>query len=90
MISRGSAHEWTDGSAAGVIGLFVGLLTLVTSALDAATFGPGLEVLLPALLALVGGSAVGMNVLRLKQWADDREQKMESIARRAREQSETT
>lgn len=117
VISRGSAHEWTDGevhafleptatghrlrldartfpltvgSAAGVFGLFVGLLTLVTSALDAATFGPVLEVLLPALLALVGGGAIGMNVLRLRQWADDRERKMESIARRARELSEAS
>lgn len=111
VISRGSAHEWTDGevhaflephgpghrlrldartfpltvgAGAGAFGIFAGLLSLVTSALDAATFGPVLEVLLPLLLVLVGAGAVGTNVLRLRRWADDRERRMEHVAERAR------
>lgn len=109
VISRGSAHEWTDGevhaflepsgpghrlrldgrtsplnvaAGAGAFGVFVGLQALVTSALDAATFGP--EVLLPLVLVLVGAGAVGMNVLRLRRWADDREGRMEYVVGRAR------
>lgn len=115
VISRGSAHEWTDGEvhaflepsgpghrlrldgrtfpltvAAGVgaFGVFAGLQALVTSALDAATFGSVLEVLLPLLLVLVGAGAVGMNVLRLRRWADDREGLMEHVIDRARRLSE--
>ena len=42
-----------------------------------------LELLLPALLALVGGGAVGMNVLRLRRWAEDRERR-HGARRRAR------
>jgi len=72
------------GTAAGGFGLLAGLLSLVTSALDAATFGPVLELLLPALLMLVGAGAIGLNVLRLRQWAEDREDRLEDIADRAR------
>lgn len=111
VISRGSAHEWTDGevhavleptttgqrlrldartspvnagAVAGGFGLLAGLLGLVTSALDAATFGPVLELLLPALLMLVSAGAIGLNVLRLRRWAKDREDRLKHIADQAR------
>lgn len=71
-------------TVAGLFGLFAGLLLLLTSGLDATTFGSTWELLLPALLALVGGGAAGMNVLRLRRWADDRERRLEHVAERAR------
>jgi len=77
-------------TVAGLFGMFAGLLLLLTSGLDVATFGSMWETLLPALLALVGGGAAGMNVLRLRRWADDRERRMEHVAERARALAEGT
>jgi hypothetical protein len=77
-------------TVAGLFGLFAGLLLLLTSGLDATTFGSTWELLLPALLALVGGGAAGMNVLRLRRWADDRERRMAHVAERARALAEGT
>ncbi len=49
------------------------------------TGGPrALETLIPALMALLGGGMLTRNVLRLGQWADEREAQMEHIATRAR------
>lgn len=78
----------TVGAAAGAFGVFAGLLSLITSALDAATFGPVLEVLLPLLLMAVGAGAVGNDVLRRRRWADDREDLMEHVIDRARKLTE--
>ena len=74
----------TVGTAAGAFGVFAGLLSLVTNALDAATPGFVVEVLLPLLLVLVGAGAVGLNVMQLRRWAGDRERLMEHIVERAR------
>ena len=74
----------TVAAGAGAFGVLVGLQALATSALDAATFGPVLEVLLPLLLVLVGAGAIGMNVIRLRRWSDDMEERMEYVVGRAR------
>jgi len=65
----------------GAVGLFMALIMAV------AMFSKGkigLELLLPALFAFMGGGAVGWNFLRLPRWADERERQMEHIAERAR------
>lgn len=71
-------------SAIGAVGFTMGLLLLVTSGLDEATFRGILSTLIPAVMAFVGGGVVAGNSLRLRQWADKREQQMEYIAGRAR------
>lgn len=71
-------------SAIGAVGFVVGLLLLVTSGLDEATFRGILSALIPAVMALVGGGVVAGNSLRLRQWADKREEQMAYIAGRAR------
>lgn len=67
----------------GLVGFVVGLLLLVTSGLDEATFGTFRATLIPALMALGGGGLMGWNVLRLRGWAGERERQMEHIAGRA-------
>jgi hypothetical protein len=74
----------TVAAGAGAFGVFAGLLALLTSALDEVTFGPVMEVVLPLMLVLIGAGAIGMNVLRLRRWADDRERRMEHVSQRAR------
>ncbi len=71
-------------TAIGSTGLAIGLLLLVTSGLDAATFGATFETLIPALLALGGGGMITGNFLRLRRWADKRERQMEHIADKVR------
>ncbi len=68
----------------GAAGLAIGLVLLVTSGLDAATFGATFETLIPAVIALGGGGMITGNFLRLRSWADKRERQMEHIADRAR------
>ncbi|MGD8497069.1 MAG: hypothetical protein PVF05_12915 [Gemmatimonadales bacterium] len=75
----------TPAAVAGGLGLAAGALALVTGALDAATFGLVLEWLLPVLLMLVGAGALGLHVIRLRQWAEKRELDFEEVADRARE-----
>ncbi len=71
-------------TAIGAASLVIGLLLLVTSGLDEATFGATFATLIPALFALMGGGALAGNFLRLRRWADERERQMEHIAGRAR------
>lgn len=75
----------TTAAVAGGLGLAAGALALATSALDAATFGLLLEWLLPVLLMLVGAGAIGLHVVRLREWAEDRERRLDRVAERARE-----
>ncbi len=78
---KGGSKEW---NVAGATGLAIGLLLLVTSGLDAATFGATFEILIPGMMALGGGGMITGNFLRLRRWADKRERQMEHIADRAR------
>ena len=73
----------TAVTAIGASGLVFGLLLLVTSGLDTATFGATFAVLVPALFALAGGGTLARHFLRLRRWADERERQMEHIADRA-------
>jgi hypothetical protein len=70
--------------AVGAFALADGLFLLVTRALDASTFGPLLEWLLPVLLMLAGGAAVAASLVRARSWADEGAARMERIAERAR------
>ena len=79
---KGGSKGW---SILGANGLVFGLLLLVTSGLDAATFGTTFETLLPVLLATGGGGVLAGNFVRLRSWAANRELQMEAIAGRARE-----
>lgn len=79
----------TVGAVAGAFGVFAGLLSLATSALDAATFGPVLELVLPGLLVLVGGGAIALHIVRLRRWADESEDAMAQVVERAREMAAT-
>jgi hypothetical protein len=79
---KGGSKETTIMGAGA---LAVGLLLLVTSGLDAATFGATFETMLPALLATGGGGVLAANYVRLRSWAAKRESQMEAIAGRARE-----
>jgi len=78
---KGGSKE-TTFMGAGV--LAVGLVLLVTSGLDAATFGTTFETLIPALMAIGGGGVLAANYGRLRNWAAIRESQMEAIAGRAR------
>ncbi len=73
-----------ERNVVGAAGLAIGLVLLVTSGLDAATFGSTFETLIPAVIALGGGGMITGNFLRLRRWADKRERQMEHIAGRAR------
>ena len=87
----GTQKTWSkEVNAIGASALVVGLVLLVTSGLDAATFGATFEFLIPAMLALGGGGALARNFLRLRRWADNRERQMEHIAGRARALLEAT
>jgi len=79
---KGGSKETTIMGAGA---LAVGLVLLVTSGLDAATFGATFETLLPALMAIGGGGVLVGNYVRLRNWAARRERQMEAIAGRARE-----
>lgn len=68
----------------GAAAVAIGLVVLVTQALDGATFGPLLETLLPAVLALLGAGSLAGRTLRLRRWADEKELEMARIAERAR------
>lgn len=68
----------------GAAAVAIGLVVLVTQALDGATFGPLLETLLPAVLALLGAGSLAGRTLRLRRWADETELEMARIAERAR------
>ncbi|MFQ5530875.1 MAG: hypothetical protein ACE5FP_11085, partial [Gemmatimonadota bacterium] len=57
---------------------------LVTSGLDAATFGTTFEILVPAVMAIGSGGVLAGNFIRLRRWAAKRERQMEDIASRAR------
>jgi hypothetical protein len=77
----------TGAEALTALGSFVGLigvLLLVTSGMDEATFGAFRATLIPALMALAGGGVATQNIFRLRRWADEREGQMEHIANRAR------
>ena len=52
---------------AGAAALAFSLVLLVTSGLDATTFGATLETVIPVLGALAGGGVVAGNYLRLKK-----------------------
>lgn len=78
---KGGSKETT---VMGAVAAGFGLLLLVTSGLDAATFGTTFESVLPALMALGGGGMLAGNFLRLKNWAAKREAQMEYIGARAR------
>lgn len=81
----GTAKGGAQGvAAAGGSALAIGLLLLVTSGLDAATFGATFELLIPAVMATAGGGALAGKFLRLKRWAGLRSHQMEHIAGRAR------
>lgn len=62
----------------------LGLVLLVTGALDAATFGPVWEMLLPAVLAALGFGSLASRTLRLRRWADETELGMSRIDERVR------
>jgi hypothetical protein len=64
--------------------LAFGVLLLITSGLDEATFGAFRATLIPALMALVGGGMLTRNVLGLRRWANEREEQMEHIAGQVR------
>lgn len=68
----------------GVAGLVIGSALLLSSGLDANTFGETLATLIPAVIAASGGSLLAANFLRLRRWASEREGQMEHIATRAR------
>jgi hypothetical protein len=68
------------GSAA----LVVGLLFLLTSALDAATFGPILEWLIPAVVAALGAGSIAARSVGMRRWEVEAEQEMERIVDRTR------
>ena len=68
--------------AVGAFALLDGVVLLATRGLDAATFGPLLEWLLPVLLVLAGGAAVAISVAQARSWAEDREARMERVAER--------
>lgn len=70
---------WLGGAA-----VVLGLVLLVTRALDAATVGPVLELLIPGVLAALGLGSLGGRTLRLRRWAKETELEMARIARRAR------
>ncbi len=78
---KGGSKEMT---IMGATGLAVGLLLLVTSGLDAATFGSTFETLIPVLISLGGGGVLTGNFIRLRRWAAERERQMEHIAQRAK------
>jgi hypothetical protein len=71
-------------TAMGALVGLIGVLLLVTSGLDEATFGAFRATLIPALMALAGGGVATQNIFRLRRWADEREWQMEHIADRAR------
>ena len=77
---KGGSKE-TAMMGAGV--LAVGLVLLITSGLDAATFGATFETLIPALMAMGGGGILAGNFVRLRNWAARRESQMEAIGSRA-------
>jgi len=64
----------------GAVAAVIGVLLLMTGGLDQATFGPIFELIIPALMVLVGGGLVTRNTLGLRRWADEREGQMEHIA----------
>ncbi|MGI9037690.1 MAG: hypothetical protein ACR2GQ_02405 [Gemmatimonadota bacterium] len=68
------------GSAA----LVIGLLFLLTSALDAATFGPILEWLIPAVVAALGAGSIAARSVGMRRWEVEAEQEMERIVDRTR------
>jgi hypothetical protein len=83
---RMGTHK-TDGKAVnaiGVAGLVIGSALLVSNGLDAITFGETLATLIPSVIAASGGSLLAANMVRLRQWASEREGQMEHIAARAR------
>ncbi|MDX1578241.1 MAG: hypothetical protein R3266_07140 [Gemmatimonadota bacterium] len=75
---KGNAIEAAAGGAVGIgMALFFGVALLAAGKPEA--------VFLPILFALMGGSALAWNALRLPRWADEREEQMERIGARARQ-----
>lgn len=64
--------------------LVVGLVFLLTSALDVATFGPLLEWLIPAVVALTGAGLLAMRSVGMRRWEVDTRAEMERIIDRTR------
>ena len=74
-----------DANAIGGVGLLLGLVLLVTQALDAATLGQILQSLIPGALVALSGWSLAANYRRLLRWAAKRESQMDTIAGRARD-----
>lgn len=81
---KGNASEFL---AMGGVGILMALIMGIAMIAKAKT---GIELILPAFFAAMGGGALAANALRLPKWANEREQQMEHIAGRARALLEAT
>ena len=79
----------TAVTAIGAVSLVVLVVLAVEFAINVGIVGAGtmramLSVFIPSLLAVAGGGNLAWHHLRLRRWANEREQQMEHIAGRAR------
>ncbi len=72
-----------DGIALNVLGVVTGGMSLLSSAVVAASGKPGKAFLVLAMFGGMSLAAFGANLIRLPRWARERERQMEGIAERA-------
>lgn len=77
----------TDVTVTGAVAVAIGAGLLVTSGLDAATFGATLETLIPLAMSTFGAGVIGANVWRLRRWARARDEMFARISARVRDRA---